>query len=547
MESLSTELFNASLALVGTVILVSALLSGLIDRIGLPPVAVFLALGAALGGYGLGLINLDLDSPVLRIVATLSLLLVLFTDAVTLDVGEVRRHAKLALIILGPGTLLTAAVIAFAAWWLLGFSLPQAAILGAALASTDAVLLRGLLRRRDIPPTVRQALRLEGGLNDVVLLPIVLVAMLFLVPGASPGPVELGRLGVSLFLLGPGAGIAIGLVAVATLDMIRRRIGVRRDYESLYSIGTALTAFAAAETVGGSGFLAAFAAGLTISALDLELCDCFLEYGEATSEMLMLLTFVLFGSSLIWSGFTVINGATLLFAAIVLLGRMPIFLLSLIGSPLTWNERLMLGWFGPRGLSSLLIVLLPVFLGLPGSAELFAVCSLVVLLSVVLHGGSPLLLNYLPRPARRSAPPAAPEPITSLPATPQPVGHATAGAEPVTDQPAPLCDSTCSRNGQAADQPAPLCDGSCNRNGEADAPVAPPPEPGDATRISIDEVRALIAAGAPVVLVDVRSERSYANGRDEIMGALRLPPDHIAERAAELKLPHETWAALYCT
>ena len=73
---------------------------------------------------------------------------------------------------------------------------------------------------------------------------------------------------------------------------MRDRIGVRRDYESLYALGIAFTAFALAERVGGSGFLAAFAAGLVIAAQDLELCDCFLEYGEATAEMFLLLTFV---------------------------------------------------------------------------------------------------------------------------------------------------------------------------------------------------------------------------------------------------------------
>ena len=100
----------------------------------------------------------------------------------------------------------------------------------------------------------------------------------------------------------------VGLIGVAALDLVRKRLGVRRDYESLYSLGVAFTAFAAAETVHGSGFLAAFAAGITIAALDVELCDCFVEYGAVTAEMLLLFTFVLLGTSLIWTGFTVISG-----------------------------------------------------------------------------------------------------------------------------------------------------------------------------------------------------------------------------------------------
>src|SRR5687768_6763558 len=105
MDIFSTEAFVATLALVGVVILISALLSGLIERSGLPQVAVLLGLGAALGPAGLGLLDVTLESPILRVVATLSLALVLFTDALTLDIVEVRRHSTLALLVLGPGTL----------------------------------------------------------------------------------------------------------------------------------------------------------------------------------------------------------------------------------------------------------------------------------------------------------------------------------------------------------------------------------------------------------------------------------------------------------
>src|SRR4029078_3673383 len=118
------------------------------------------------------------------------------------------------------------------------------AILGAALASTDPVLLRGLLRRTDIPSEARLALRLESGLNDVVLLPIVAVAMALTVNHGGETGGGLAKMGFGLFILGPGAGIAIGLIAVSALDLLRKRVGVRRDYESLYSLGVAFTAYA---------------------------------------------------------------------------------------------------------------------------------------------------------------------------------------------------------------------------------------------------------------------------------------------------------------
>src|SRR5437870_10117294 len=365
MEFFNPHFFVLTLGLVGVVIIIAALLSGLIDRSDLPQIGVFLALGAMLGPAGLGLLDITLESPILRIVATLSLVLVLFTDAVGLSIAEVRRHGALAFRVLGPGTLLSAGLIALAGWLMLGLPLAGAAILGAALASTDPVMLRGLLRRPGLPGPVRLALRLESGLNDAVLLPVVLLAMPFLGHGGFPSQTEWVRLGLDLVLLGPDAGIAVGLLAIAALEMLRRKTGMRRDYESLYSLGVAFAAFAAAEAVHGSGFLAAFAAGITISALDVELCDCFLEYGQTTAEMTLLFAFVLLGGSLIWSGFAVVGPATLLFVVAAVLLRPAVYLVALARTALTRRERTLIAWFGPRGLSSLLLVLLPVFAGQP--------------------------------------------------------------------------------------------------------------------------------------------------------------------------------------
>ena len=546
MNIFSAESFVAALAIIGIVIIVSALLSGLIERSGLPQVAVFLLLGVAIGPFGLRILNIDLDNAALRVVATLSLALVLFTDAVSLNIAEVKRRGGLALRLLGPGTLLTAALIALAGHWVLGLPVAGAAILGAALASSDPVLLRGLLRRRDIPADARHALQLESGLNDVVLLPVVIIAMAFLNQGSPLTGASFAKLGLDLFILGPGAGILIGLIGVAALDLIRRRIGVRRDYESLYSLGVAFTAFAAAEAVHGSGFLAAFAAGMTIAALDVELCDCFVEYGGVTAEMLLLFTFVLLGSYVIWTGFTVINGATLLFTAITVLVRTPVYLLSLMRSTVDMRGRLLIAWFGPRGLSSLLLVLLPVFAGLPGSGYLFAICSLVVLVSVVLHGGSPMLLAQIARKrARREsariAGGAALNPLDIGQAPPQ-EDVRIVQVEPREEQPAPAIsreDSTSSslvRDGGGA-----IC-ATASRQHDVDADGARV----GSQKISLDELGQLWQAKEPVTILDVRTERSFEEDDLIAKGAVRMPPDHVAERAKELGLKQEAWLVAYC-
>jgi sodium/hydrogen antiporter len=546
MNTFSAESLAAALAIIGIVIIVSALLSGLIERSGLPQVAVFLALGVALGPFGLRVLNVGLDSAALRVVATLSLALVLFTDAVSLNIAEVKRRGALALRLLGPGTLLTAALLALAGWLVLGLPAPGAAILGAALASSDPVLLRGLLRRRDIPADARHALHLESGLNDVVLLPVVIIAMAFLRQGSPLSGAGFAKLGLDLFILGPGAGIFVGLLGVAALDLIRRRIGVRRDYESLYSLGVAFTAFAAAEAVHGSGFLAAFAAGMTIAALDVELCDCFIEYGGVTAEMLLLFTFVLLGSYVIWTGLTVINGATLLFTAIAVLIRTPVYLLSLIRSGVDMRGRLLIAWFGPRGLSSLLLVLLPVFAGLPGGEQLFAICSLVVLVSVVLHGGAPMMLAQAARKrARREGAGIADGAVGATPATGPSAAQEGARIDheaPREEQPmAPISRGDTTASSEDKDGAASINATMSRRLGaEVDGAQV------GSQRISLEELRRLWQAKEPVTILDVRTERSFEEDSLQAPGAVRMPPDHVAERARELGLKQESWLVAYC-
>jgi NhaP-type Na+/H+ or K+/H+ antiporter len=317
--------------------------------------------------------------------------------------------------------------------------------------------------------------------------------MSFLGHGGLPSQTEWARIGLDLFLLGPGAGIAVGLLAIAALEMIRRKTGVRRDYESIYSLGVAFLAFAAAEGVHGSGYLAAFAAGLTIAALDVELCDCFLEYGQTTAEMTLLFTFVLFGSSLIWSGFTVLSWPVFLFAIAVVLIRPIAFFVSLAGTRLDFHSRLLIAWFGPRGLSSLLLILLPVFAAVPGTELLFSICCFIVLLSVVLHGGS---LMFLKRDG-------------STAASPQP----SAGTDVIDFS----STATSSVSGNKADEV-----------------------------ITISEMKKLRQSGEPHLVLDVRADRSFADSDLLAQGALRIPPDRAVERLKELDVPRQTWLFVFC-
>jgi sodium/hydrogen antiporter len=491
VPSLSPAELASALALVGVVIVIAALLSGLVERSGVPQVAIFLGLGAGLGPAGIGVLEVGLDSTALQIAATLSIALILFTDALSLDLREASEHRLLALLAVGPGTLLSAALFGWAAWAWLGLAPAAAAILGAALASTDPVLLKGLLRRPELPAAARHTLRLESGLNDVVLLPIVLVAITFVNRGAPEGG-EWARLGMELLLLGPGAGVLVGLLGVATLDLVRRRIGVRRDYESLYSLGVAFAAYAAAESVHGSGYLAAFAAGFTIASFDVELCDCFREYGETTAELALLLSFVLLGSSLIWTGLDAATLPTLGYVAFVLFARPAIYFAAFASARTPLATSAWVAWFGPRGLSSLLLALLAVFAGVPEGAEIFRIACLVVLVSIALHGGTLIWVG------RRSV----------------------ARAAPGTTAPPPASPALAALHDLA---------------------------PGDAERITVAEVQTLLAVGAPVRAIDVRRETDWLDGHERARGAVRISPERATPpEARAVGLPTDSWLVLYC-
>jgi NhaP-type Na+/H+ or K+/H+ antiporter len=317
--------------------------------------------------------------------------------------------------------------------------------------------------------------------------------MLALRRSGNPPTAEVARLAMGLFLLGPLLGAAVGYVGITLLDRVRSRVGVRRDYESIYALGVAFTAFAAAEAAGGSGYLAAFAAGLVIATLDVELCDCFLDYGEASAEMFLLLTFVAFGASIIWTGFEVADVPTLIFALIALGIRTAVLLPVLGSAGLEPRSRRIIAWLGPRGLSALLLALLPVFAGIEGSVRLFQITCLVVLLSVLLHGGG--IAVFLRRATRRQG-----------------------GAPGGTVGPAPRREKPEERSQEAV------------------------PE-----RITIPELRRLWEQGEPVTVGDVRTERSYRDDPQIAKDAIRMPPDDAVRLARERGLDQHGTVVLYCT
>jgi NhaP-type Na+/H+ or K+/H+ antiporter len=319
-------------------------------------------------------------------------------------------------------------------------------------------------------------------------------------PHTPPGSIgdvshQLTRSLLGLFILGPILGALVGWMGITLLSQVRPRLGVRRDYESLYGLGLAFSGYAAAEAVGGSGFLAAFAAGLVINARDVELCDCFLEYGEATAEMLLLLTFVALGTSLIWKGLEVVSGPSLVFAAIALGVRSVVLYPVLRGTHLNPRERRLVALFGARGLSTLLLTLLPLFAGLERARDIFSIAALVVLLSVVLHGGAIALFLRANRVRERN------EVAGTAPAAP---------------------------SGAVAESPV-------TREESADAGV-----------ITVDELRALQRDGGDVVVLDARAPRSYAADPLDAVGAIRVDPEEPVRDATAQRLSKHGTLVVFC-
>jgi NhaP-type Na+/H+ or K+/H+ antiporter len=347
---------------------------------------IFLGIGFLLGSYGV--IEMDVHSPLLEAVALISLALVLFLDAVNLQVDELKSEWYVPVATLGPGTILIIAGVATAAYFLMGVSPLQSLLLGAVLASTDPVVLRDIVRDQNVPRSVRRALSVEAGMNDLVVLPIVLV-LIALLTAQSNSFLDWANFLARILVLSPLVGLVVGGIGSWAIGWVDSRMGIGREYQALYGIGLVLASFAAGQALGGDGFLSAFFGGLAITLFNMTLCDCFMEYGEVTAEMMMLLAFVLFGAVLssLLTTVPLISGLAL--AAIALLVVRPGALgLVLLPAKMSNIARAFIGWFGPRGLNSLLLALLAVHADVPGAEYLLAITGFVVVVSVVLHGAS---------------------------------------------------------------------------------------------------------------------------------------------------------------
>lgn len=381
----------SDIGVLAAVLIVYSLLSRRLERVLISGPMFFVAAGVLLGPDVADVINLELTSETGLFVAEVALVIVLFADAGRIDLRALRENSSLPARLLGIGMPLTIALgFATGALLLTGIEFWEAGIIAAVLAPTDAALGHAVVSDRRVPERIRQGLNVESGLNDGLSIPF-----LFLFTGFAISEVEVSAQGWLAFAgeqIGYGAlvGLAIGLVGGWLVDRAVRRDFMTGAFQQLVMIGFAILAWALAEAVGGNGFIAAFVAGLSAGRITEVCSEKILDFTDDEGQLLNLTVFFIFGISAI--GF--LKGAGWEVYAFGLLAltvvRMLPVAIALTGTGLRRSSVAFMGWFGPRGLASIILalVVLEDEPELPAIPTVFAAMTVTVLASVFAHGMS---------------------------------------------------------------------------------------------------------------------------------------------------------------
>jgi NhaP-type Na+/H+ or K+/H+ antiporter len=376
---------------VAIVLIAFAAVSGRLRGSAITPAIVFVAIGYALGDQGLDLTGKVMDAGSIRLLAEVTLALVLFSDAAGLDTRALPREAAIPARLLGIGLPLTIIVGALAAILMFpALGVFEAVVLAVLLAPTDAALGQTVVSDRRLPSRLRQGLNVESGLNDGVCVPLLFAAVAFAElaeESTFDGAIVVDlvkEVGIAL-----AVGGVVGLVVALVLTFSRGRDWIDEEWAQVVPLAAAAIAYTATAEFGGSGFIAAFAAGLMYRrrAGDV-LAHHTTRLMEETGGVLSAVTFFVFGTTVIGRGVTDLDVSTVVYAVLSLtLVRMVPVALSLIGSGASPATMAFAGWFGPRGLATIVFMLTIVEeANLPGTGRIVQVATVTVLISVVAHG-----------------------------------------------------------------------------------------------------------------------------------------------------------------
>ena len=379
-----------SLAVIIGGFLVYSLVSGRLHGTVLTAPLLFIVFGFLIGDGGVSIANLDPGHSVIHTIAEFTLIIILFTDAARIDLSRLRKDHNLPLRMLAIGLPLTIAAGTFLAFQMFPqLSFWEAALLAALLAPTDAALGQSVVSAKIVPVRIRQAINVESGLNDGIALPAVLLfaALASSIPGTTESN-EWLWFGFLQVTLGPLTGLVFGYIGGRFIDAAAEHGWMSEAAEGIGILALALMSFIGAEVIGGNGFIAAFISGIVFGSTIRHKCTFLFEFMETEGQLLMLVTFLIFGAVLLPEALHHLDITIFVYAVLSLtLIRMIPVALSLIGAGVTLPTQLFLGWFGPRGLASILFVLLILEQSeVAHKNELLSITVVTVGLSALLHG-----------------------------------------------------------------------------------------------------------------------------------------------------------------
>jgi len=376
------------------------LVSRLAERSPITAPLVFTIIGVVASPLITGLLNVRVDAHSIQLIASITLVLILFTDASTMSLRSVisDRGVPLRLLLIGlPLTMLLG--IAGGALLFRDSGLWLVALVALTLSPTDAALGLAVVSSPAVPEKIRKAITVESGLNDGMALPPILVCVAALSETATEHAGSDYWLLFTLrqLILGPLAGIIVGWLGGVLVEKASAKGWMNATYQRLASGALAVIAYATAEAFHGNGFMAAFFSGLALGTRTPVVRERIHEFAEAEGQQLSLFVFLILGLILVPIAVPYWDGLSWVYAILSLtVIRMLPVALSLVGTHLDWRTVLFIGWFGPRGIASVLYLLMIVgSIGVPGNERMLSVIVLTVLLSVLLHGISAVPLANL--------------------------------------------------------------------------------------------------------------------------------------------------------
>lgn len=390
---------HISLIAVALVFLGFGLVSKKLSSAIITPPMVFVTAGFILSGPVLGLVHLELDQHLLKLLLETTLVLVLFSDAARIDLKRLRSEHSIPLRMLLIGMPLTIVIgTAFAYSLPLGITFCEAALVAAILTPTDAALGQVVISSDRVPEPLKLGLNVESGLNDGIALPVILVLASIASALATNDNQHWFTFALSQLTLGPLSGIVIGYCGGWLIRRANSRNWVSESGEGIIALCIAGMCFIVAESLHGNGFIAAFTGGLVFGNYQKNRCKYLFEFVETEGQIFTLGTFFIFGALLLPMALTSFNIWHWVFAvfSLTLMRMVPVYI-ALKPNNLNLPTSLFLGWFGPRGLASILFVLL--VLGetlLPHPEIVTNIVFIAVMISVFVHGlsAAPLALSY---------------------------------------------------------------------------------------------------------------------------------------------------------